>query len=124
MLCNKNQFNLSHTRPSVKQSFNCTEGFPRNHSNTKSKTKVKLLLNGNSDNVNWISISKPASNVTLRDIKLVLQSQPKRYSNETMYVYSVKTTDEDGDIGFEDIDEDNTILPLFGDKIVLQCWTN
>ena len=40
-----------------------------------------------------------------------------------MYVYSVKTTDEDGDIGFEDIDEDNTILPLFGDKIVLQCWT-
>ena len=90
---------------------------------SKTKTKVKLLLNGNSDNVNWISISKPANSVTLRDIKLVLQSQPKRYSNETMYVYSVKTTDEDGDIGFEDIDEDNTILPLFGDKIVLQCWT-
>ena len=87
------------------------------------KTKVKLLLNGNGDNVNWINISKPANSVTLRDIKLVLQSQPKRYSNETMYVYSVKTTDEDGDIGFEDIDEDNTILPLFGDKIVLQCWT-
>ena len=87
------------------------------------KTKVKLLLNGNGDNVNWINISKPANSVTLRDVKLVLQSQPKRYSNETMYVYSVKTTDEDGDIGFEDIDEDNTILPLFGDKIVLQCWT-
>ena len=41
-----------------------------------------------------------------------------------MFGYCVKTTDEDGDIGFEVIDDDNTILPLFGDKIVLKCWTS
>ena len=44
-------------------------------------------------------------------------------NNEITYEYRVKITDEDGDICFEDIDDDNTILPLFGDKIVLQCWT-
>ena len=90
----------------------------------KAKTKVKLLINGDSNNVNWISISKPPNSVTLSDIKLILKSQPKKYSNEKMYVYCVKTTDEDGDIGFEDINEDSTILPLFGDKIILQCWTS
>ena len=90
----------------------------------KAKTKVKLIINGDSNNVNWISISKPPNSVTLSDIKLILKSQPKKYSNEKMYVYCVKTTDEDGDIGFEDINEDNTILPLFGDKIILQCWTS
>ena len=90
----------------------------------KAKTKVKLIINGDSNNVNWISISKPPNSVTLSDIKLILKSQPKKYSNEKMYVYCVKTTDEDGDIGFEDINEDSTILPLFGDKIILQCWTS
>ena len=91
----------------------------------KSKTEVKLLINGDSNNVNWINISKPPHDVTLNDIKLILKSNPKKYgmSNEIMYEYCVKTTDEDGDIGFKDIDDDNTILPLFGDKIVLKCWT-
>ena len=92
----------------------------------KSKTKVKLLINGDSNNVNWINISKPPNDVNLNDIKLILKNNPKRYgmSNEIMYDYCVKITDEDGDIGFEDIDDDNTILPLFGDKIVLKCWTS
>ena len=91
----------------------------------KSKTKVKLLINGDSNNVNWMNISKPPNYVTLNDIKLILQSKPKKYgmSNEIMYEYCVKTTDKDGDIGFEDIDDENTILPLFEDQIVLKCWT-
>ena len=89
-----------------------------------SKTKVMLLINGDCNNVIWINILKSPNDVTLGDIKLILHSKPKKYgmSNEIMYEYSVKTTDEDGNTGFEDIDNDNTILPLFGKKIVLKCW--
>ena len=91
----------------------------------KSKTKVEIVINGNSDNVNWINIYKPRNTITLGDIKKVLNFQPNMYgiSPEIMYHYRVKTT-EDGNIGFEEIDEDfDNILPLFGDKIVLQLWS-
>ena len=62
---------------------------------------------------------------TVIDVTTLLEKQPKMYglSNEMMYNYRVKITDEEGQIGFEDIDEPNSILPLFGDKIVLQCWS-
>ena len=89
----------------------------------KTKTKVEISVNGNTDNVNWLKISKPSNNITLNDIKKLLMSQPKMYgmSNEMTYYYRVKTTDG-GKVGFEHIDEDHSILPMFGDKIELQCW--
>ena len=43
--------------------------------------------------------------------------------NEMTYHYKVKTSDG-GKVGYELIDEENnSILPLFGDKIELQCWS-
>ena len=91
----------------------------------ESKTKVELSINGNIDTVSWIKVTKPPNNITLIDVTKLLEKQPKMYglSNEMMYNYRVKITDEEGQIGFEDIDEPNSILPLFGDKIVLQCWS-
>ena len=91
----------------------------------ESKTKVELSINGNTDTVSWIKVTKPPNNITLIDVTKLLEKQPKMYglSNEMMYNYRVKITDEEGQIGFEDIDEPNSILPLFGDKIVLQCWS-
>ena len=91
----------------------------------KHKTKVEIVINGNTDSVNWINIYKPPNTITLGDIKKVLNCQPKMYgiSPGIMYSYRVKTT-EDGNVGFEEIDEDlDNILPLFGDKIVLQLWS-
>ena len=90
----------------------------------KSKTKVELSINGNTDTVSWIKVSKPPNTITLNDIKKLLMKQPKMYglSSEMMYYYRVKVLDE-GQVGFEIIDEDNSVLPLFGDKIVLQCWS-
>ena len=95
------------------------------HTIIKTKTKVEISVNGNTDNVNWLKISKPSNSITLNDIKKLLMIQPKMYgmSNEMTYQYRVKTTDG-GKVGFDHIDEeDDSILPLFGDKIELQCWS-
>ena len=56
--------------------------------------------------------------------KPLLMRNPKRYgmSNEIVYQYEVKTS-KACNVGFEQIDEDDIILPLFGDKIELQCWS-
>ena len=89
------------------------------------KTQVQISVDGNTNNMNWIKIAKPSNNVTLNDIKPLLLKNPKRYgmSNEITYQYTVKTS-KGCDIGFEEIDEeDDIILPLFGDKIIIQCWS-
>ena len=89
------------------------------------KTIVEILVNGNTDNVNWIEIAKPPNSITLKDILPFLKRSPKMYglSDKMMYNYKVKTTDN-GKVGFELLDEDeDRILPLFGDKIELQCWS-
>ena len=94
-------------------------------SNIKSKTKVEISINGNTDTVSWIKVSKHPNTITLNDVTKILMKQPKMYglSSVMTYCYRVKVLDE-GQIGFEDIDENNSFLPLFGDKIVLvQCWS-
>ena len=93
-------------------------------SNIKSKTKVEISINGNTDTVSWIKVSKHPNTITLNDVTKILMKQPKMYglSSVMTYSYRVKVLDED-QIGFEDIDENNSFLPLFGDKIVLQCWS-
>ena len=89
------------------------------------KTKVQISVNGNIDNVNWIRIAKPSNSITLKDILPFLKRSPRMYglSDEMMYNYKVKTTGN-GKVGFELLDEDeDSILPLFGDIIELQCWS-
>ena len=91
----------------------------------KTKTKVEISVNGDTENINWIKIAKPSNTITLNDIKPLLITQPKMFGmcNEMTYHYKVKTSDG-GKVGYELIDEDNdSILPLFGDKIELQCWS-
>ena len=39
------------------------------------------------------------------------------------FKFFVKTVLEDGDIGFEEYDHDTAILPLFEDKIIVECNT-
>ena len=89
----------------------------------KVKTKVEITMNGIEEHVYWIKIPKSSNTVTLNDIKKHLWKQPRQYgmSKNMVYNYSVKTI-EDAKVGFEDVDEDDSILPLYGDKIVLQCW--
>ena len=89
-----------------------------------SKTKVELTINGNTDKVHWIKVFKPSDCITLNDIKPLLMRKPKMYgmSNKMAYYYLAKATN-DGKVGFEHIEEDDSILPLFGDKIELQCWS-
>ena len=87
------------------------------------KTQVQISANGKTDNIRWIMIDRPSNTVTLNDIKPLLMKNPKMYgmSKKFEYVYCVRTS-KDGIVGFEVIHDENTILPLFGDKIVLQCW--
>ena len=85
---------------------------------------MELTINGNTDKVHWIKVSKPSTRITLNDIKPLLMRKPKMYgmSNKMAYYYLAKATN-DGKVGFEHIEEDDSILPLFGDKIELQCWS-
>ena len=88
------------------------------------KTQVEISVNGNTYNVKWLKITKPSNAITIIDIKPLLMRQPKMYgmSNELTYTYWVKTS-KGGKVGFEHIDEDDIILPLFENKIELQCWS-
>ena len=90
----------------------------------ESKTKVQITING--ENVYWIKIPKPANYITLADIKNQLLSKPRIYGittvNGMMYDYYVKTI-KNGKTGLEECDEDTDNLPLFGDKIELECWS-
>ena len=90
------------------------------------KTKVEIKFIGELDgNKIWIKIPKPPNNISLADIKKHLMNRPKSYgiSNSTSMYYEFKKKDEKMEVGFEEIDEDDMILPLFGDKIILQCWS-
>ena len=90
------------------------------------KTKVEIKFIGELDgNKIWIKIPKPPNNISLADIKKHLMNRPESYgiSNSTSMYYEFKKKDEKMEVGFEEIDEDDMILPLFGDKIILQCWS-
>ena len=88
------------------------------------KTLVEISVNGNTDIVNWMKIAKPSKTITLNDIKTILRRKPKMYgmSNDINYIYRVKTF-KNGKFGFEQIEDDDSFLPLCEDKIELQCWS-
>ena len=88
------------------------------------KTLVEISVNGNTDIVNWMKIAKPPKTITLNDIKTLLRKKPKMYgmSNDINYIYRVKSF-KNGKFGFEQIEEDDSFLPLCEDKIELQCWS-
>ena len=86
----------------------------------KSKTKIEIEFNGN------LHILKiPKSSVTLEDIKEHLKKQPTKYGMlDGIIGFSVKSL-KNGKVVIEEIDEEDEstdILPLFGDKIVLDGW--
>ena len=88
------------------------------------KTLVEISVDGNTDIVNWMKIAKPSKTITLNDIKTILRRQPKMYgmSNDINYIYRVKSFKNEK-FGFEQIEEDDSFLPLCEDKIELQCWS-
>ena len=88
------------------------------------KTLVEISVDGNTDIVNWMKIAKPSKTITLNDIKTLLRKKPKMYgmSNDINYIYRVKSF-KNGKFGFEQIEEDDSFLPLCEDKIELQCWS-
>ena len=90
----------------------------------ETKTLVEISVDGNTDIVNWMKIAKPSKTITLNDIKTLLRKKPKMYgmSNDINYIYRVKTF-KNGKFGFEQIEEDDSFLPLCEDKIELQCWS-
>ena len=90
----------------------------------ETKTLVEISVDGNTDIVNWMKIAKPSKTITLNDIKTLLRKKPKMYgmSNDINYIYRVKSF-KNGKFGFEQIEEDDSFLPLCEDKIELQCWS-
>ena len=88
------------------------------------KTLVEISVDGNTDIVNWMKIAKPSKTITLNDIKILLRRKPKMYgmSNDINYIYRVKSF-KNGKFGFEQIEEDDSFLPVCEDKIELQCWS-
>ena len=90
----------------------------------KPKTLVEISVNGNLDNLNWIEIAKNSNSISLNDIKSFLKKSPKMFgmSNTIEYQYKVKIS-MGSKVGFKLIDKDDSILPLFGDQIELQCWS-
>ena len=63
--------------------------------------------------------------MTLADIKNHLLSKPKKFgiTDINIYDFNVKIT-RNGKIGLDEIDDEDSILPLFGDVIELECWSN
>ena len=87
---------------------------PKQKSEHATKTKVKVTINENS--VYLIKIPILPENLTLADLK-------KKMPKKGPFQYFVKTILEDGDTGFEEYDDDTAILPLFEDKIIVECNT-
>ena len=87
-----------------------------------------MVLTINNDKVYQIKI--PKAIVSLGDIKQHLLRRPVKYliSQEGISQYAefrAKTT-IDGKDCFEEYDneDDDTILPFQGDKIMLECWSS
>ena len=76
--------------------------------------KVKVTIDENK--VYLIKIPILPEKLTLPDLK---KNMPKKGP----FKFFVKTVLEDGVIGFEEYDHDTAILPLFEDKIIVECNT-
>ena len=79
----------------------------------ESKIQVQITIDGDSSNVKWIKIHMSPS---LGDIKKVLSKKRYGINDVEAYEYGVKTS-KNGKDGVEDIEEDDSILPMFG-KII------
>ena len=89
---------------------------------SKPKTVVEITVEG-IIGFHWIEIPKPPSSITLNDVKIILMRQPKMYGMSSDMNYHYKAKVKKGDkVGFLTITDDQTILPLYGDQIELECW--
>ena len=78
----------------------------------KPKTKVKITLSDGK--IYKVNIHKSPSTICLADLKNNMPISGR-------FRYYVKTCDEDGDILFDEYDDNTAILPLFKDKIIVEC---
>ena len=89
------------------------------------KTKVQITINR--DRIYGFKIHKSPMSVTLDDIKKHLLSKQNKFGitedEIRTYDFNVKTTIKGRDV-LEEIDEDDEVLPLIGDWIELECWSN
>ena len=89
------------------------------------KTKVQITINR--DRIYGFKIHKSPRSVILDDIKKHLLSKQNKFGitedEINTYDFNVKTTIKGRDV-LEEIDEDDEVLPLIGDQIELECWSN
>ena len=68
-------------------------------SNIKSKTKVEISINGNTDTVSWIKVSKHPNIITLNDVTKILMKQPDAVrvgsiNGKLLFTYKTKDKEE------------------------------
>ena len=89
------------------------------------KTKVQITINR--DRIYGFKIHKSPMSVTLDDIKKHLLSKQNKFGitedEIRTYDFNVKTRIKGRDV-LEQIDGDDKVLPLIGDWIELECWSN
>ena len=85
----------------------------------ESKIQVQITIDGDSSNVKWI---KTHMSPSLGDIKKVLSKKRYGITDVEAYEYAAKTS-KNGKDGVEDIEEDDSILPMFGKIIELEMYS-
>ena len=80
---------------------------------------MQITIDGNSSNVKWIKIH---SSPTLGDVKKVLCKKRYGITDVEAYEYAVKTS-KNGKEGTEDIEENDSVLPMFGKIIELEMYS-
>ena len=81
--------------------------------------KIQIIIDGNKSNVIWINIHPYP---TLGDVKKLLKKKKYGIIDVEAYEYAVKTS-KNGKEGTEDIEEDDSILPMFGKIIELEMYS-
>ena len=79
----------------------------------KPKTKIKITL-CDGGKIYMVNIHKSPNTICLADLKNNMPISGR-------FRYFIKTCDEDGDILFKEYDDNTSILPLFKDKIIVEC---
>ena len=78
------------------------------------KTKIKIIFTNDNNKIYKVNIKKSPFDICLADLK-------KNMPICGDFRYFFKTFDKDGDICFDEYDENKAKLPLFDDEIIVEC---
>ena len=78
------------------------------------KTKIKIIFTNDNNKIYKVNIKKSPLDICLADLK-------KNMPICGDFRYFFKTFDKDGDICFDEYDENKAKLPLFDDEIIVEC---